>query len=187
MDEFTKLYSSSLPRIPSDLENLLPISITDEEINALMCIAIEKEIKDCVWSLHPLKALSPNSFSRIFFRKFWQVVKEKVINFVKECFWLKSIPFASNKMYIVLVPKVVQPLSFDHFRPISLCNFSYKIVAKIIATRMRSFIGKLISQNQGAILKSRWIANNTVATQEVLHKIQTYRGKNGLMALKVDL
>lgn len=48
-------------------------------------------------------------------------------------------------------------------------------------------MNKLISSNQGAFLEGRWIAENALAIQEVIHKIHTHKGKHGLMALKIDL
>lgn len=61
------------------------------------------------------------------------------------------------------------------------------MVAKILALRLKGVIGNLISPNQGAFLEERWIAENTLVAQEVMHKIKNHKGSNGLMAFKVDL
>lgn len=49
------------------MENLLLISITNEENNVLMCIPTVKKIKDCVWSFHPFKALGPHNDPLLFY------------------------------------------------------------------------------------------------------------------------
>lgn len=46
---------------------------------------------------------------------------------------------------------------------------------------------RLIKSNQGAFLEGRWIADNTIITHEVVHKIKKHKSKNGLMAVKLDL
>lgn len=147
----------------------------------------EEEIKAAIWELHPLKALGPDGFSSIFFRSCWQIVREKTINFVRECFRLRDVPRYMNHTFIVLIPKVENAVNFNQFRPISLCNFVYKIVAKILASRLRSVMDKIISPNQGAFVKRRWIADNTLVAQELSHKMKKHKGKGGLMLVKLDM
>lgn len=36
-------------------------------------------------------------------------------------------------------------------------------------------------------MEGRWIAENTVLAQELVHKLRKHKGKNGLMLLKLDL
>jgi hypothetical protein len=55
----------------------------------------------------------------------------------------------------------VNPSSFAKFRPISLYNSQYKIMSKIIATRM-NIMPKHISKNQGGFMHDRQIIDNIV-------------------------
>ncbi|XP_072994804.1 uncharacterized protein [Typha latifolia] len=52
------------------------------------------------------------------------------------------------------------------FRPISLCNASYKIIAKILVDRMKCLLPKLVGPEQATFLAGRNIADNTLAAQE---------------------
>lgn len=42
-----------------------------------------------------------------------------------------------NKTYVSLIPKVSNPSSSNEFRPSSLCNVSYKIISKVLVTRLK--------------------------------------------------
>lgn len=53
---------------------------------------------------------------------------------------------AINHTRVVLIPKVESPSSLKEFRPISLCNVSFKILTKIITNRLKDFMEKLIGQ-----------------------------------------
>lgn len=65
----------------------------------------------------------------------------------------RKISDGMNNTFIVLIPKNNQPHNFDGFRLISMCNFSDKVVAKIIAIRLGTAVSKIISQNQGDFVK----------------------------------
>jgi hypothetical protein len=55
---------------------------------------------------------------------------------------------AFNATFIALIQKAYNPSSFEDFKPISLCNCIYKIIAKIIAMRVKSLLANTISQEQ---------------------------------------
>lgn len=67
-------------------------------------------------------------------------MKEKLVNYVTECFRCGRMPDLINKTFIVLIPKTDKACNFNHFRLISLCNFAYKLVAKIVANRLSGVI-----------------------------------------------
>lgn len=147
----------------------------------------EEEIRKAIWDLRPLKAPGPNGFPRVFYKSYWDTVKNQVIKMVQGNFRAKTITRGFNKTMLVLIPKTKNAVDFNQFRLISLCNFSYKIVAKIIASRLRPLLPNLISPNQGAFIEGKWIVENTVVAHELAHKIRTHKGKNGLMMIKIDM
>lgn len=158
-----------------------------EENIFLMGIPAKAEIKATIDALHPLKASGPYGFSGIFFTHYWETIRFQVTNFVQESFRAGELEKCLNKSFIVLVPKSGNATEFNHFRPISLCNFTYKIISKIIEERLKIFLPRLISPNQGAFISGRWIADNMVLAHELVHKIKKFKGKEGLMMAKIDL
>ncbi|XP_060963433.1 uncharacterized protein LOC133032963 [Cannabis sativa] len=106
---------------------------------------------------------------------------------VREAFRTGVIDSRLNRTFICLIPKVEFPLSVDQFRPISLCNFSYKVIAKLLVNRLSPLMEDLITPFQSAFVPGRWIAESSILTQELIHKIQHKRGRGGLMAIKLDM
>ncbi|KAF7807956.1 reverse transcriptase [Senna tora] len=107
---------------------------------------------------------------------------------VKEYFEGKSNLRSINKTNLVLIPKVDRPESVGHFCLISLCNFSYKILSKVITNRMKDLLPKFISQHQRAFVSGRLIQDNIVIAHEVFHYLkEKRRGGNYEYALKMDM
>ena len=69
---------------------------------------------------------------------------------VLSCLSTGVIPASLNGTFITLIPKVKSPTKVSEFRPISLCNIVYKLVAKVVANRMRGQLPLIISESQSA-------------------------------------
>ena len=91
----------------------------------------------------------------------------------------------TNSTFLVLILKEVNRSYFDRFRPIPLCNASYKIIAKLLANRQRPLLGKLISPLQGGFVKDRQIVDNVIQVQEALHS--SFNQKEKGMIIKLDM
>lgn len=101
--------------------------------------------------------------------------------------YLKNYKMGENakSSHLALIPKDPNARSFDHFRPISLCNISYKIVTKILANRLKKLLPHLISKNQGGFVPHMQISDNVILIQEAIHS--SINRKERGMTIKLDM
>jgi hypothetical protein len=76
-------------------------------------------------------------------------------------------------------------VTFGDYRPIALCNLCYKLIAKVIANRIKPILSRALSSEQLGFLKGRQILDAIGTTQECLHSIKVKKQK--ALILKLDL
>ena len=113
---------------------------------------MEAEIKSAIWSLKADKDPGPDGFTINFYKAAWDIIKGDLKNMLK---WIRrkdKVGGATNSSFLMLIPKEKNPISIDRFRPISICNTSYKILSKLLATRLKKVMGRIISDTQGGFI-----------------------------------
>ncbi|CAL1404879.1 unnamed protein product [Linum trigynum] len=147
-----------------------------------------EEVKQAVFSLGPHKSPGPDGFTGVFFRKYWSTVGEDLCKEVQSFFSTATLPQGWNDTHIALIPKIPSPEKASQFRPISCCNFKYKVVSKIMSTRIKKFMPCLVSEMQAAFTGGRLIQDNITIVHEVLHHFKNRRqGKRFDLMLKMDM
>lgn len=130
----------------------------------------------------------PDGFHPGFFQQMWPIVGEDITNFCLLCLQSGSLPVGLNETTIVLIPKCHNHERVMDLRPISLCNFVYKCISKVLSNRMKSVLPSIISEHQSAFLPGRLISDNIMIAHEVCHYLKRKsRGKTGMAALKLDM
>ncbi|KAA3478601.1 reverse transcriptase [Gossypium australe] len=80
------------------------------------------------------------------------------------------------------------PTILAYCGPISLCTVIYKIIAKMLVSRMSDILGVCINEAQGAFIPGRLTSDNVLIAYEVLHSLKMKKsGKKGNFALKLDM
>ena len=87
---------------------------------------------------------------------------------------------------MVLLPKVEGAYRIDQYWPIKLGNFLFKIIIKILVTRMGALVGDVMSINQFGFIKGRSIHHCIVLTSNMVNLLVKSSIK-GNMAIKVDI
>ena len=54
------------------------------------------------------------------------------------------MPESINTTFICLIPKNKNPKKVSDFRPISLCNVIYKLIAKVVINQLKKFLAHTI-------------------------------------------
>ncbi|GKB74977.1 putative RNA-directed DNA polymerase, eukaryota, reverse transcriptase zinc-binding domain protein [Tanacetum coccineum] len=142
------------------------------------------EIKRAVWDCGGDRAPGPDGFTFKFIMSFWDLIKDDVARFVNEFFFTSLIPKGCTSSFIALIPKVSNARFINDFRPISLIGFQYKIIGKLLANRLGSFIGICNSFEQSAFIKGRNILDGPLILNEVM--AWYHKRKKELMVFKVD-
>nr|XP_040258536.1 uncharacterized protein LOC109764695 [Aegilops tauschii subsp. strangulata] len=131
-DYFSALFIADETICPDPVIDLINTRVTDRMNVGLCADFSDKEIADALFQIGPLKAPGPDGFPARFFQRNWEVMRDQVIAGVKEFFRTGIMPEGVNDTAIVLIPKVDSPERVSEFRPISLCNVIYKVVAKCL-------------------------------------------------------
>ncbi|KAK2658719.1 hypothetical protein Ddye_005252 [Dipteronia dyeriana] len=168
------------------LRNVIEKQISNDQADYMSREVTNDEIHKACFSLHPNKAPGPDGFNAHFFKKTWHIVGDDVINVIQEFFHSGLLLKELNATILALVPKVPNPSKMTDFRPITCCNTLYKIIAKIIANRIKPCLPDIISPSQSAFVAGRRIGDSILLVQELMRDYHKDAGRPKL-ALKVDL
>jgi len=106
---------------------------------------IKEEIRAVVWECDGGKSPGPDGFNFNFLNNNWGTMMDDIVkavgDFYKHEVWPKGTD-ASLIIFILL--KKENPLGLGEYRPISLVGSIYKIISKILATRLKDVLHKFI-------------------------------------------
>ncbi|GAU36154.1 hypothetical protein TSUD_275130 [Trifolium subterraneum] len=142
------------------------------------------EVKAAVWDCDSYKSPGPDGVNFGFIKYFWPELQTDIWRFISEFHRNCKLTKGLNATFIALIPKVDSPQRLNDFRPISLVGCLYKILAKVLANRLRLVIGSVISESQTAFVKDRKILDGILIANEAVD--ETRKANKELMLFKVD-
>ena len=180
---FEKLYAS-----PSGeswrVEGLDWSPIDGESASRLESPFTEEEIYKAIFQMDRDKAPGPDGFTIAVFQDCWDVIKEDLVRVFAEFHRSGIINQSTNASFIVLLPKKSISRRISDFRPISLITSLYKIIAKVLAGRLRGVLHETIHSTQGAFVQGRQILDAVLIANEIVDE-KRRTGEEGVV-FKID-
>ncbi|KAH0765178.1 hypothetical protein KY285_001049 [Solanum tuberosum] len=159
-DYFQNIFSGHEDRIREEIPNYIPRMVTEEQNQTLQQMPNLEELTQVVFSMNPNSAAGSDGFGGKFYQHCWEIIKEDVLSAVQYFFCGHTMPKFISHACLVLLPKVEHPNKFTEFRPISLSNFSNKIISKLLCLRLAPILPQFISENQSGFVKGQSISEN---------------------------
>ena len=144
------------------------------------------EVKGAINSLQPNKSPGSDGLTGEFYKVFADVLAPILLRVYKQ---MEEEQLVSKSMstgvLTILYKNRGSNMKLENYRPISLLNNDYKIIAKVLANRIKSVLGSIISPTQAYSVPGRDIADIICTMRDVIHYMNN-DGEGGFV-LNVDL
>ena len=149
------------------LQYLKPL-VTEEHNKELSRPITMEEVTAAVKQLPAGKAPGTDTIPAEFYQALWEEIDSDILHFVTESLDQAHIAEELNVSKIALLPKSEDRSRIQNFRPISLLNTPYKIIAKILANRMKPLLHHWILPSQTGFDPNRCILDNVFLAFEAI-------------------
>ena len=170
VDFYKELYTSQGIDVKAADELLKSV---DKKLTAIQCEDLEKEItkielKKALDKMADDKSPGDDGILTIFYKLYWDTIGDDFTKLVKHIHSINSMCKSQNRGLITLLYKQGEREDIANWRPITLLNNDYKIIAKTIAERLKSVLPDIIHEDQKGFVKGRRIEHGVRLIQDVI-------------------
>lgn len=130
-----------------------------EDGNKLDCGTLVSltEIQDTIQNMKKEKSPGTDGITVEFYLTFWKSIKYHLRDIINNAILFSKIPQSWKEAKVTLVHKKLDKTKIGNYRPISLLNTDYKIMAKILNNRIKEIVTGKIGHHQKAAVPGRKI------------------------------
>ena len=173
---YEKLYSDNSQNDPEYLEcvdyfsdNANIPKIDDFEKTKCDENLTEQEILKSLKAMKNCKSPGSDGLTSEFYKFFWIDIKYLLLNSLQYALDHNELSIEQKRGIITLIPKKDKNRLFlKNWRPISLLNLDYKILAKLLANRMIEHLPGIINEDQTGYIQGRFIGCNIRLTEDIM-------------------
>jgi hypothetical protein len=162
------------------------LGVPSYELVQLEALFSEEEVWDTVKRLPSDKAPGPDGFTGRFYKTCCPIIKNDIMAAIS-CVW--ACKFRNmrvlNSAFITLLPKMHPTHYAKDYRPISLVQSFAKLITKVLANRLAGRLHEMVSTNQSAFVKKRFIEDNFMLVQQTTRFL--HQQKQPRILFKLDI
>ncbi len=182
------LYSSecdgNLAQLQSFFDKLTLPSVSADQNNLLGGEISDAEILQAINSLKCNKTPGPDGYTSEFYKKFALQLCPLLRAMLNESWSSGYLPPSLRQAAITLLPKGGKDLlQCSSYRPISLLNTDYKVLSKILTTRLEKVITQIILPDQTGFIINRHSSSNLRRLLNIVYSSSSHLPE---MAISLD-
>lgn len=144
-----------------------------------------EEVEEAVWGCEGNKCPGPDDFNFNFIKSCWNTIKDEIHQVLLQFHKNGKLPKAFTSSFVTIIGKTKNPRGLNEFRPISLIGCIYKIIAKILSSRLKGVFPGIIAPSQTAFLQRRQILDRVLVANEIINVAKNKKRRSAYM-FKVD-
>jgi len=198
-DYYSSIYKQADNRAKNvqfiDIENFLgdtlnnpvvtgSILTNDEKIDLESAITMD-ELTKSINSANFASAPGGDGISNRFIKKYWDYFRVPLFNLCNYCHETGTLPLFFRTANIKLIPKKGDLSQLKNWRPISLLNCFYKIISRLITTRLRKYMDKMTPVCQKGYSGTGYCQEVLISLIEKIEKCNKLRKRACLLSLDV--
>ena len=148
------------------LQNI-DINISEEQRAECEQLITETELDKGVKSLKKNKSPGCDGIPGEFYQKYWKLLKPNFIKVIREIEETEELCISQYRGIICLLFKQGDRDDLANWRPITLLNNDYKLIAIIYASRLKNVLPMIINEDQKAYIEGRQITEYVRLTQDI--------------------
>ena len=143
---YSLLFTLANPTRLDPVLNVVEPRVSAEMNAKLLKPFVEAEVHLALKQMDANTTPGSDGLSPLFYKQFWGKIGWEVTEAVLSVLNTGTIPSNLNHTFITLIPKIQSPRKVFENRPISLSNVLYKLIAQVLANRLKPLLPKLISE-----------------------------------------
>ena len=122
------------------------------------------------------KSPGNDGLTKEFYETFWDEFKDSFINSIKLAYQKKALSTSQRQAVIKLIEKKDRDKTLlKNWRSISFLNVDLKIISKAFASKLKTVLPSLISSEQTAYIKKRFIGERGRLISDILSVTNTLK------------
>ena len=105
---------------------------------------------------------------------------------IEECWLSGQFPVSMNTGMLTLIHKADDHDNLKNFRPISLTNCDYKIIAFVFAERLQNIIAEIINTDQSGYIRGRYIGCNVRNIIDIYDFTETFNLGGAMISIDFE-
>jgi hypothetical protein len=159
--------------------------LTEDERSELDLPITLLELEQSINSANMKSAPGPDGITNPFIKHFWGLFRVPLLKYANACFASGNLTDNFRRARIRLIPKKGNKKLLKNWRPISLLNCFYKIISRVISTRLKKYMDKLTPTAQKGYSTTRQCQEVLISVIDAIAFCKNEKKRGAVLSLDI--